>query len=147
MKRRLLANIVRWGRIILMFCSFVFCAQSFAQAEASKPVVREAVGPEVRQQDLSQLSPEHTVKPWQPGNPVRVVEDLKSSNETTTVEIRKPAVREPVKPETEERQLDELPAVEPRQPGDPVREVDDLKLDEDVEGDSSQHQSEKDPTD
>ena len=147
MELRPLTSTRRWVLIVLAASPVFFSAPSLAQVEASKPAIREAVEPAVRQQDLSQISLEQTVKVWQPGDQVRVVEDLKSNHgtEATAVDINKPVVREPVKAETEERELEELPVVEPHEPGGPVREVEDLKLDEEIERDSSEDESEEDP--
>lgn len=41
------------------------------------PVVREPVPPKVRDVDLQEESKKKPVKPWKPGEPIRVIPDLK----------------------------------------------------------------------
>jgi len=73
------------------------------------------------------------VKKWKPGDPVRVVPDLKENGEAETGEAGageeplQPIVREPVAPQIMERSIDELAKVKPYREGDPVRVVPDLK--------------------
>jgi hypothetical protein len=116
-----------------------------AAAEVLQPVVREPVAPRVNQNNLRVLSKEQTVKPWNPGDPVRVVEDLKESHEVDmSAEKMKPKVRPPVAPETMKKELKDLPKVEPMKPGDSVRIVEDLKEDKPLGDDDRSPDSGKD---
>lgn len=115
------------------------------EPESLKPVVREAVPPKVWVQDLRQAAPEQATHQWQPGDPVRVVDDLKSSNEAAMSQDKdQPVVRQPVSPESMDRKLDELPIAEPYSTGDPVRVVEDLKEDPQDET-STDEEQEEDP--
>lgn len=80
------------------------------------PVVREPVKPkssDVPMQGLPQAPK------WKPGDPVRVMPDLKSST--------KPKVGEPVKPKVKEGSLKDEPVIQPAPPDAPVRVMPDLR--------------------
>lgn len=127
---------------------FILLFTLSAAAEVLQPVVREPVAPKVNQNNLHVLSKEKTVKPWNPGDPVRVVDDLKESHEVDmSAEKKEPKVRPPVAPKTMNKKLKDLPKVEPMKPGDPVRVVDDLKEDEPLGGDDRSPDSGKDRKD
>lgn len=104
----------------------------------AKPAVREAVSPKVSERNLEQLQGE-TVKPWQPGDPVRVVEDLRSSEQSGEVQEampdnpKDPVVRDAVNPKSSDKDLSKEPALEPRSGDEPVRVVPDLRRDCDAE--------------
>ena len=93
------------------------------------PVVRSPVTPNVREADLKAVPEDQKARKWEPGQPVRVVQDLKTSNEVVGTGNKGPAVRKPVAPQTVERNLRDLPKATPPEPGTPVRVVDDLKED------------------
>jgi hypothetical protein len=76
------------------------------------------------------------MKPWQPGEPVRVMDDLREDQqpasegggpEAATKPSMKPIVRGPVKPRVQDKDLSELPKMKPYKKGDPVRVMEDLK--------------------
>lgn len=75
------------------------------------------------------------MKPWKPGDPVRVMEDLKEDppKENGRGEAQAqgpqqgPVVREPVAPKVMDKKLQDLPQARPYQPGEPVRVMEDLK--------------------
>lgn len=109
--------------------------------ETTKPVVREAVQPETSEIDLSQQSAELAVAEWQPGQPVRVIDDLKTDTSMGQEDTNKPVVREAVQPREMSEALDTLPVEEAASADDPVRVVDDLKQsDEDVDADDEADQ-------
>lgn len=98
----------------------------------------QGVTPQVQEKDIQSLSEEKPVKKWKPGDPVRVVPDLREDGEPTAGEDgtedrpeqpAKPTVREPVAPDVMDRSIDELPTEPSYQEGDPVRVVPDLRED------------------
>lgn len=98
---------------------------------AGEPAVRKPVSPQVAETDLSQLSDEHAVKPWQPGDPVRVVEDLRESAEENVANKRSGTKEhQPVAPDVTEGVTGDAQKVEEWKPGDPIRVIEDLKEDE-----------------
>lgn len=101
---------------------------------AGKPVVHEPIMPKVQETDLNVLIKGKTVKPWKPGDPVRVMEDLKEDTQECDLNRnsqaqgpRKPAVREPITPRVTEKKLEDLPDMEPYKPSDSVRIMKDLR--------------------
>lgn len=93
------------------------------------------VSPGVQEADVGSMSEERPVQEWKPGDPVRVVPDLRTSPETdlaegepeTPVAPAGSCVRKPVEPLVMEQNLRDLPEVDVHQEGDPVRIVPDMK--------------------
>jgi hypothetical protein len=116
---------------------------SAAEVNGPKEPSSEPVKPSVSDRDVKSLSEEHSVKKWKPGDPVKVVPDLReetsgeihSSEEPDDSAARtdddqlKPKVGEPVEPSVSTRSAKELGKIEPYKEGDPVRVVPDLKED------------------
>lgn len=105
-----------------------------AAAGQSAESKAEPAAPQVQEQDVRSLSEEAPVKKWKPGDPVRVVPDLRENGEAaetgeagTEGKPLQPVVRGPVAPQVMERPLDELSKVKPYREGDPVRVVPDLR--------------------
>jgi hypothetical protein len=109
-----------------------FCLSTGRAAETKTEPVPPAA-PQVQEQDVRSLSEEAPVKKWQPGDPVRVVPDLREDGGAQLGEADaegkplQPIVRAPVAPQVMERRVDELSKVKPYREGDPVRVVPDLK--------------------
>jgi hypothetical protein len=116
-----------------------FCVSTGRAAETKTEPVPPAA-PQVQEQDVRSLSEEAPVKKWQPGDPVRVVPDLREDGpdlrEDGGAQLGEadaegkplqPIVRAPVAPQVMERRVDELSKVKPYREGDPVRVVPDLK--------------------
>ncbi|MEA3292209.1 MAG: hypothetical protein U9Q71_07920 [Pseudomonadota bacterium] len=83
---------------------------------------------------MDELAKDRPVKHWKPGDPVRVVEDLKEDAKLDNngepypeKRISKPIVKEPTAPAVMDKDLTKLPKTEPYRPGDEVRVVPDLK--------------------
>jgi hypothetical protein len=93
------------------------------------------VSPQVQEQGLGELTQESPAMRWRPGDPVRVVPDLRQSGEPGSEPViemlppepLKPIVRAPVAPRTLEGDVEDLPTVEPYQEGGPVWIVPDLR--------------------
>lgn len=107
-----------------------------AHAQGTTSASGEPTTPAVQERDIKSLSEEAPVKKWKPGDPVRVVPDLREDDGPDTGDGSaqeqprqplEPNVREPVAPKVMERSVDELSTVEPYKEGDPVRVVPDLK--------------------
>lgn len=114
-----------------------------------QPVVRAvtppaAVTPQVLNIDLRELTRTAPVKLWQPGDPVRIIDDLKGKEQpppvpstppttpTTTGSMVPPAsttgqTGQPTPANTTDIDLRELPPSPQWKPGDPVREIPDLR--------------------
>jgi hypothetical protein len=111
----------------------------------------QPIAPEVQAQGVDEMTRKSPMVPWKPGDPVRVVPDLRESGEElpteaedakepeeprqsqeAQIEMRppqplKPVVRAPVAPQVMEGNVGGLPAAEPYEEGDPVRIVPDMK--------------------
>lgn len=91
----------QWFRRGIIFCmglgllsSSMMVAPAAAQGgdtEGVKPTVRKRVAPQVMETDLGKVPRERAAAPWQPGQPVRVIEDLKEKLGPTPA-VRGPAV-------------------------------------------------------
>ena len=138
-----------WKYTVVTGVVFGLCINSMAnqvEPDSLKPVVRKAVVPKVGEQDLTQAAPEQLVEQWQPGDPVRVVDDLKSSDEAEMSQAKdQPVVRPPVKAETMNSKLDELPTAELNFADDEVRVVEDLKEDSTDDPDADKEPQEDPP--
>jgi DNA replication initiation complex subunit (GINS family) len=103
------------------------CGSELAQSEPAAPQVQE--------QDVKSLSEESPVQKWKPGDPVRIVPDLRedgggtdaSKSDTAPLPPLKPIVRKPVAPNVMDENLNDLSKPKPHEEGDPVRVVPDLK--------------------
>jgi hypothetical protein len=110
------------------------CAASDRAAAAQG----DPITPQVQEQGVDALSEDFPVLRWKPGDPVRVVPDLREDSDATTGEAGvvllppqplKPVVRPPVTPQVLDESVEDLPAIEPREEGGPVWIVPDLKED------------------
>jgi CARDB protein len=98
-----------------------------AQApEVTGPFIRTSAAPHVFTQDLRNLP---RVRPFRDGDPVRVIEDLVEDvrRQIGGPGSQAPALSASAAPQTQERDVRDLPRVPPLRPGDPVREVQDLR--------------------
>ena len=115
--------------MFLSTVAMLICVPAIGTAEENttnlKPRVHEAADPVIQEKDLRGEKVK-LVEPWRPGDPVRVVDDLRLSDMESDT---KPTARNPVKPEVRKGKLDEIPTVPPMKPGDPVRVREDLKED------------------
>lgn len=94
------------------------------------PSVRGAVTPKVSRSTVDLQSNVKKVKPWKEGDPVRVVQDLRTSGEESpSTGSNRPSVRDPQAPKVVDRNLANDPPVSPPDPETPVRVIDDLKID------------------
>ena len=124
------AKIANVGAACLSGLVAVGLCLSTGQAGETKT---EPAAPQVQERDIPSLSEEAPVKKWKPGDPVRVVPDLRESGDAEVGEAGpaekplQPTVREPVAPQVMERRVDELSEAKPYREGDPVRVVPDLK--------------------
>jgi len=89
--------------------------------EVGKPMVVEAVAPQVYEHPLSQLSP---LRPYKPGDPVKLIEDLRGSEEGGE---EKGGSNPPVSPQSLNVDLSKMPKAETYRPGDPVHLMSDLR--------------------
>lgn len=107
--------------------------------EALQPIVRQRVEARVYERSMTLLALSAPMRLWQPGDPVRVVEDLKErlapastaqgdDSEGDGSADQKPMVREPVASQEMSSSVRSLPAAPVWQPGDPVRVLSDLRL-------------------
>ena len=121
---------------VLLTLAFGPIAVQADEASEVKPGVSEPSAPAVQQQDVKSLSEKKPVKQWKPGEPVRVMGDLRESgttgfdkNQSSSADRPplKPIVREAVSPQVMEGRVDELPKAKPYKEGEPVRVVPDLK--------------------
>jgi hypothetical protein len=88
----------------------------------------------MQQQDIKSLSQETPVPKWKPGDPVRIVPDLRedggdtdASKSGTDTPPLKPIVRKPVAPNVMDQDVNDLSKPKPYDEGGPVRVVPDLK--------------------
>lgn len=78
-----------WLRWLFAVSALVLLPMSVGSSRAGEtkgldvrgPVVREPVAPKVLDMDLQELLRARTVQPWKPGDPIRVIDDLKETNE------------------------------------------------------------------
>jgi len=90
---------------------------------------------QMQERDVKSLTEQSPVTPWKPGDPVRVVPDLREDGKKTvegeeqaqTGQPLKPIVRNPVAPGIMDQNINDLPKVQPPQEGEPVRVVPDLR--------------------
>jgi hypothetical protein len=121
----------RWLPFVLVVAAL--SAPSGASAGQGAEIKAAPAAPQVQEQDVRSLSEEAPVKKWKPGDPVRVVPDLREDGEAEMGEAGtegkplQPVVRGPVAPQVMERRVNELSKVKPYRKGDPVRVVPDLK--------------------
>jgi hypothetical protein len=82
------------------------------------------------------LSEQYKVKDWKPGDPVRVVPDLREDaqsdqgGEDYETEASAPMVHDRVAPQVREGSVEDLTTAEEYQEGDPVRVAPDLREEE-----------------
>jgi hypothetical protein len=112
------------------FLAAVVCVPTgYADTSKAAPPAR----PQVQERGVDSLSEEAPVTKWKPGDPVRVVPDLREDGENPVSEGQpppqplKPVVRTPVVPQVTERSVNELSKAEPYREGNPVRVVPDLR--------------------
>jgi DNA replication initiation complex subunit (GINS family) len=122
-------------RCCLLALVLALASGSFA-ARAGEIGGQTPAAPAVQQRDIKSLAEEKPVKPWKPGDPVRVMGDLredgtpepgKDATQPPDQSSSKPIVRGPVAPQVMEGSVDQLPKTKPYKEGDPVRVVPDLK--------------------
>jgi hypothetical protein len=119
---------------ILMLSAFAgTCTQAAGQSQP--------IAPQVQVQSVHEIAEEKLMVPWKPGDPVRVVPDLRESEESPAkteegqkaqIEMQpsrplKPIVRQPVTPQVMDENVEGLPAPNRYEEDDPVRIVPDLK--------------------
>jgi len=96
--------------------------ESRPQQETAKPIVHEAVAPQVYEQGIRSMA---VVRAYKAGDPVKVIEDLKEAGEKPGSE--KGAANAPVTPKTSGADLTKVPKTPAYRPGDPVRVMSDLR--------------------
>lgn len=106
------------------------------QTEGKKVIEQQPSTPQVQESDVKTLPKDQGVKRWKPGDPVRVMEDLredpKEGDEEKKVQTEgqtqnKPIVHKPIAPRVLDKDVKDLSKVKPYKPGDPVRVIPDLK--------------------
>lgn len=116
---------------VLLLVPFAALAQ---ETEEPKPAMQEPAAPQVQERNVKSLSEEKPVQEWKPGDPVRVMGDLREDekpgtgkDESQSQPPPRPIVREAVVPQVMEGNLKALTKVRPYKEGDPVRVVPDLR--------------------
>lgn len=113
-------------------------AAGFATPDRASAAADGPIAPQVQEQGVDALSEDFPVLRWKPGDPVRVVPDLREDSDATTGEAGvellppqplKPVVRPPVSPQVLDQSAEDLPAAEPSEEGGPVWIVPDLQED------------------
>lgn len=95
--------------------------------------VAEQAEPVVQEQDVRSLEEQAPVKQWKPGDPVRVVPDMRTDETPAEPETEAtqrtpaPVVHERVTPKVAEGSVRDLNKIDSYEEGDPVRVVPDLK--------------------
>ena len=119
-----------------LFALLIALASGSVAVRAGETGGQTPATPAVQQRDIKSLAEEKPVKPWKPGDPVRVMGDLredgtpapgKDATQSPDQSSSKPIVRGPVAPQVMEGSVDQLPKAKPYKEGDPVRVVPDLK--------------------
>jgi hypothetical protein len=103
-----------------------------AMSQQFGPTVRPPVAPQVQEGAMEATGAK--VKTWQPGDPVRVVPDLRQDGGPAVPEQQRaagqaPVVHVPVAPQVLDEDLRALQKAEPHREGEPVRVVPDLRQD------------------
>ncbi len=116
---------------VLLLVPFAALAQETGEP---KPAMPEPAAPQVQERNVKSLSEEKPVQEWKPGDPVRVMGDLREDEKPGTGKDEprsqpplRPIVREAVVPQVMEGSLKDLTKVRPYKEGDPVRVVPDLR--------------------
>jgi hypothetical protein len=104
------------GVLVVLSGPMILHAQEGGSPTISGPVIRGAVEPKVNEAGLGALVP---AERYTPGAPVRVMPDLRLSNQ--------PGVSPPVSPKVQDRDLREGPSLTPTPPGQLPRVMPDLK--------------------
>lgn len=130
-----IANATRRMRVASVAIIFFLAPTEISTGRAAEASSAQ-VAPQVQEQGINDLAKENPVTQWKPGDPVRIVPDLRESGDASQppaiVEMQppqplKPIVHPPVAPEVTEQRTDRLPTVKPYQEGQPVRIVPDLR--------------------
>ncbi len=116
---------------VLLLVPFAALAQ---EAGEPKPAMPEPAAPQVQERNVKSLSEEKPVQEWKPGDPVRVMGDLREDEKAGTGKGEsksqpplRPIVHEAVVPQAMDGSLKDLTKVRPYKEGDPVRVVPDLR--------------------
>ena len=125
-------------RLAALLVAFLLVPFAALAMETTQPIppTPVPVGPQVQERDVQSLSEDKPVKEWKPGDPVRVMPDLREDEnaESATGEDKgqsqtssKPIVHEAVAPKVMKGSLQGLTKVKPYKKGDRVRVVPDLR--------------------
>ena len=126
-------NFLSRRRRPVLLAAFIFASFGALAEDAERPKTApsEPVAPRVQERDVKSLSEEQTVKQWKPGDPVKVMPDLReeaSNDEAPQRSQPKAIVYKPVAPKVSDVGVNELPKVKPYKAGDPIRVVPDLRV-------------------
>ncbi len=129
-----------WIFLPLATIFLVVFARTPGEALAQELIAQQPIVPRAQDKDLRSLADDNAVREWKPGDPVRVMEDLRedkgadqqageSRDEALPDDQRPvgPFVRGPVAPQVLKEDLSDLSKVKPYRPGEPVRVMPDLR--------------------
>ena len=123
---------IQCGALVLAVAMQLTAAASVVTAtEKAPPGVSSPILPQTRD---GAVSGGGEVKTWKPGDPVRIVPDLREDQDPSAgaadqPSISAPIVRAPMTPQVLEGDLRALQKAEPYREGEPVRVVPDLRED------------------
>ncbi|HEX2281060.1 MAG TPA: hypothetical protein VHG52_04780 [Thermomicrobiales bacterium] len=115
--------------VVMVGWSALIVVVNAAEVESSRH-------PAEQEKDVRSLSEQYKVKEWKPGDPVRVVPDLREDansaegGEHNKTEASAPMVHDRVAPQVREGSVEDLTTAEEYQEGDPVRVAPDLREEE-----------------
>ena len=132
-----IVDLVGSRRSFILLAVLLMASTDILQAQPTETPAIRPLSPaaQVQEQDIRSLSEDAPVKKWEPGDPIRIVPDLREDGSPEVGQAGleeqnhplKPIVRKPVTPQVMEKDLDELTKVEPYEEGDSIRVVPDLK--------------------
>ena len=116
-------KIAKWSALVfLLVVAGPYRTEGKPQQDTGKPIVHEAVTPQVYEQGVRQMT---LARAYKAGDPVKVVEDLKEAGEKPGND--KGAANAPVAPKTNSADLTKMARTPMYRPGDPVRVMSDLR--------------------
>lgn len=121
---------------IMILAVVVMVGWSARAMVANAAEVESSKRPAEQEKDVRSLSEQYKVKEWKPGDPVRVVPDLREDakadqkGEDYETEASAPMVHDRVAPQVREGSVEDLATAEEYQEGDPVRVAPDLREEE-----------------